>query len=335
MTGSVSQELLLHIRSHESVDSILEQVQRAEGLGYRRVSMGEATGWNRVPILTLIADRTDEIGLTNDVFSPYSRSPALLGQTASILQQVSDGRYRLGLGTSSPALVENWHGASFDQPLRRLRETIEIVRQVTAGDRLEYDGEIFELSGLHLEDPAPETPPPIDVAAIGPKTVELAGRFADGWVPQFFTPDGLRERLEDLERGQELGNRDGGAVRVSPILRCCAMDDRERARDVARQQIAFVIGAYGPYYRKSLVRQGYGETAKALQDAWQEGERERMADLVPEDLLDSLVAAGTPADVKETYEQFATIEGVDAIRVGFFDSQPVENQLDTLETLAQ
>lgn len=335
MTGDVDRELLLHVRAHDSMESVLQQMSRAEELDYRRVSMGEATGWNRVGLLAVGAERTDEIGLTNDVFSPYSRSPALLGQTAAMLQQLSDGRYRLGLGTSSPALVENWHGLSFDRPLRRLRETIEIVRRVTTGERVSYDGEIFELEGLQLEDPAPETAPPIDVATIGPKTVELVGRFADGWVPQMFTPDGLRDRLEDLERGSDLGDRDPDAVRTSFILRCCAMEDGERAREIARNHLAFVIGAYGPYYRKSIERQGYGDVTAELQERWERGERDRMADALPDALLDELVAAGTPAEVREKYAEFAAIDGIDAVRVGFFDGQSVENQLETMAALAE
>lgn len=332
---TVDRELLLHVRAHDTIPSVLQQATRAEELGYRRVSMGEATGWNRVGLLTLVADRTEELGLTNDVFSPYSRSPALLGQTTAMLQRLSSGRYRLGLGTSSPALVENWHGLSFDRPLRRLRETIEIVRQVVGGERVGYDGEIFDLEGFKLEDPAPDTVSPIDIAAIGPKTVELAGRFADGWVPQMFSPDGLQNRLEDLRRGIDLGDRDPGAVRTSFILRCCAMEDRERAREIARNHVAFVIGAYGPYYRKSIERQGYEDTAAELRKRWEAGDRDRMAEVVSDDLLDELVAAGTPTEVKERYTDFATVDGIDALRVGFFDGQPVENQLETMEALAE
>jgi len=335
MTINVDRGLLLHVRTHDSIGSVLQQMSRAEELNYERVSMGEATGWNRVGLLAVAADRTEELGLTNDVFSPYSRSPALLGQTAAMLQQLSDGRYRLGLGTSSPPLVENWHGLSFDRPLRRLREAIEIVRQVTTGERVNYEGEIFELQGLQLEDPAPEIAPPIDVAAVGPKAVELVGRFADGWVPQMFTPDGLHERLEDLERGSNLGSRDPEAVRTSFILRCCAMENGEQARNIARNHLAFVIGAYGPYYRKSLERQGYSNVTEKLQELWESGQRDRMADALPDSLLDELAAAGTPSEVKKKYADFAAIEGVDAVRVGFFDGQPVENQLKTMEVLAE
>lgn len=328
-------DLLLNVPDHPTMDSVAEQVQRAEALGFDRVSAGETTDWNLVSTLTLLAERTEEIGLANDVFSPYSRSPALIGQTAAALHEASDGRFRLGLGTSSPALAESWHGASFDRPLRRLRETIEIVRAVLSGDRVDYDGELYQLSGLKLTAGVPDEPVPIDVAALGPKTVELTGRFADGWVPQLFTPDGLRDRLGDLERGAELGDREPDDVRVAPILRCAALADGERARELARSSVAFLIGAYGPYYRQSIIEQGYGEVATAIREAWEAGDRERMAEELPDDLLDQLAAAGTPEAVRDRVRTFADIDGVDAVRVGFVTRLPIEQQVETMAAVAE
>jgi len=99
----------------------------------------------------------------------------------------------------------------------------------TAGKSVDYDGEIFELDGMSLELPTP-IEMPIDVAALGPKGVELAGRFADGWVPQLFTPEGLERRMEDLRRGAEMANRDPESLRTSILLRACALEDGDRAR---------------------------------------------------------------------------------------------------------
>ncbi|MFB6169758.1 MAG: TIGR04024 family LLM class F420-dependent oxidoreductase [Haloarculaceae archaeon] len=324
-------DLLMTIPDHPSLDSVTDMVTTAEEMGIERVSLGETTGWNAVTTLTLMAERTEEIGISNDVFSPYSRSPALLAQTAAALQEASDGRYRIGIAPSSPALVEQWHGQSFERPLRRTREAIEIVRQALSGERVTYEGEIFELGGLSMDCDPVETP--IDTAVLGPKAVEMTGRFADGWVPQLFTPDGLRDRLEDLERGADLGDRSTDDVRVAPILRCCALEDREKARDIARQAVAFLIGAYGPYYRKSVERQGWEEVAASIREAWEAGERERMAEELPDELLDELAAAGTPAEVREKVESYGAIEGVDAVRVGFFPRQSMDAKYATLEAL--
>ena len=328
-------DVLIATDAHDSVDTMAEQAVVSEELGYDRVSMGEATGWNNVALLSVIAERTDEIGLSNDVFSPYSRTPGLLAQTGAAMQEVTDGRYRMGLGTSSPDIVERWHGLDFDRPLRRLREAIDVLHEAYEGGRVTYDGEIFDLDGLRLTESPPDPEPPLDVAVLGPKAVELTGRFADGWVPQLFTSDGLRNRLADLQRGADLGGRDPGELRVAPILRCFALEDRERARELGRRSISFLIGAYGPYYRQSVARQGYEDVTEEIHAAWQERDTDAMAAALPEELLDELAAVGTPEEVRERVENYAAIDGVDAVRIGFLTDQTLEEQATTLETLAE
>lgn len=316
-----------------SLEDIIEVAERAESLGYDRVSVPEVTGRDAVTVLATLAERTDDIGLSNDVLSPWGRSPAMLGQTGVTLQEASGGRYRMGLGTSSPALTERWHLGEFERPLRRLRETIEIVDEVAAGERLEYDGEVFEGGGLSLRGPEPADVP-IDVAALGPKATELAGRFADGWVPQLFTPAALADRLEDLRRGAGLGGRDRDDLRVAVTVRSCALEDGERARDVARRQIAFMVAAYGPYYRESIARQGFQAETDAVHEAWNDGDRAEAVQAVTDEMVDGLVAAGPPATVTETVQRFEAVDGVDAVRVGFFGEMTGEDRQRTIDVLA-
>ena len=327
-------DLLIASGDHDSVDSIADQAQRAEAHGFSHVTMGETTGWNIIPVLSVIAERTDEIGITDDVISPYSRAPTTIAQAALTLHDVSDGRFRLGLGTSSPAIAERWHGQAFDRPLRRLRETIDVIRRVYDGGEVAYDGDIYELGGLGYEGEVPADPPAIDVAALGPKTVELAGRFADGWLPQLLTRDGLADRMADLQRGADLGDRDASDVRVSPLVRCCADEDRETARELVRNQVAFLIGAYGPYYGNSVARQGHEDVVEDIRAAWEERDTDAMAERLPEDLLDELAAAGTPDEVRERVEAFAAVDGVDAVRTGFVSGMSQAQKEATMAALA-
>jgi coenzyme F420-dependent oxidoreductase len=204
---------------------------------------------------------------------------------------------------------------------------------VSDGGSVSYDGEIFDIGGLRYDRPVPDDPPAIDVAALGPTAVELAGRFADGWVPQLLTVEGLEDRFADLERGADLGNRSVDDVRVSPLVRCCAHEDREYARSLAREMLSFLIGAYGPFYGDSVARQGYEDVVEEIRNAWDERDTDRMAAALPDDLLDALAAAGTPAEVRSRVRQFAGVAGVDAVRVGFVSEMTRDDKERTLDAL--
>ncbi|MFB6171762.1 MAG: TIGR04024 family LLM class F420-dependent oxidoreductase [Haloarculaceae archaeon] len=333
MSDDFQIDLTLSPDRHDTLAGLTDVAQEAEQLGFDYVGFGETTGWDSVAILTALAERTETIGIADDVIGPYSRSPGQIAQAAASVQSLADGRLRLGLGTSSPALVEGWHGLDFEQPLRRLREAIEIVDMATAGEEVTYDGEIFTPEGFTLDVPTP-VEVPIDVAALGPKGVELAGRFADGWVPQLFTPSGLDQRLDDLRRGAELADRDPDTLRTSILLRTCALEDGERARQLGRQHVAFMVSVYGPFYRQSIAAQGYEDMVDDIRDHWMDGDREGAIAAVDDEVLDGLVACGTPDEVNAIIDDFAAVEGCDAVRVGWVGPADDEAIQSTMEAVA-
>ncbi|WP_248906833.1 TIGR04024 family LLM class F420-dependent oxidoreductase [Halocatena marina] len=329
-----TREVSLPVASQPSADAFVALAQRAESLGYDRAWLPETWGRDVVTMLATIAARTDEIGIGPSIMPVYSRSPALIAQTAATLQEVSQGRFRLGLGPSGPLVIENWHGVPFVRPLRYTRETIEIVTRILSGEEVTYNGELFDLSGFRLRCDSPEPRPRIDAAGMAPKSVELAGRFADGWHALMLTPDGFRDRLDDLQRGAELGGRDPDAVRTTLSLTCCALDDGERARKLVRQHIVFYVGSMGTFYRDSLARQGYEETAHEIYDRWQNGDREGAMNAMSDDLLDQLAVAGTPSAARDRIETFAALDGVDALSVSFPRAGKRDDIDATLDTLA-
>jgi coenzyme F420-dependent oxidoreductase len=327
-----ARDVHLPVAAQSGVDRLVDYARRAESDGYDRVWLPETWGRDAVTVLTVLAERTDSVGLGSSILPVYSRSPALVGQTAATLQEVSNGRFRLGIGPSGPAVIENWHGIEFQRPLRRTREYVEIVERVLSGERVEYRGKCFELSGFRLRGAPPDPPPSVDAAGLGPKAVELAGRFADGWHAIVFTPDGIRDRLEDLRRGADLGDRDPSEVRTTLSLTCCALEDRDRARRLAREHVAFYVGGMGSYYRDSLARQGYEEEGDEIAAAWGD-DHERALGAIDDAMLDELCAAGTPEEARRSMERFERVDGLDAIAVGFprgADPEGIEATIDAL-----
>ncbi|WP_306052448.1 TIGR04024 family LLM class F420-dependent oxidoreductase [Natronococcus wangiae] len=323
----------LPVAAQPSVDSLAEYARRAEEGGFDCVWLPETWGRDAVTVLTTIAERTGSVEVGTSIVNTYSRSPALLGQTAATLQEVADGRFRLGLGPSGPVVIENWHGLEYGNPLKRTRETVEIVRRVLSGETVDYDGDHFSLAGFRLRCNPPDPVPPIEVTGMGPKAVELAGRFADGWHAIMLTPDGLRDRLEDLERGTDLGDREPDDVAATVGVTCCALEDADRARELARQHTAFYVGGMGTFYRDALARQGYDE-AETIHDAWQSDDRKRALEAVSDELLEDLCAAGDPETARDRLARFEAIDGVDAVAVSFPRSAEADEIEATMEALA-
>ncbi|MFC7096003.1 TIGR04024 family LLM class F420-dependent oxidoreductase [Halobaculum marinum] len=327
-------DVSLPVAAQPSLDGLVSLTDRAESLGYDRAWLPETWGRDAVTTLALAAERTESIGLGTSILNVYSRSPALLGQTAATLQEASDGRFRLGLGPSGPAVIENWHGVDFGNPLKRTRETVEVTKQVLSGEPVSYDGSLFDLDGFRLRQGPPETPVPVDAAGMGPKAVELCGRFADGWHALMLTPDGLRDRLDAFRRGAELGERDPADQRVTLSLTCCALADADRAWELARQHVVFYVAAMGDYYRNALAAQGHGDTADTIRERWHDGDREGAMAALDDDLLDDLAAAGSPPAARETVERFEAVEGVDAVAVSFPRAAEGDEIRETMEALA-
>ncbi|MFA9502672.1 TIGR04024 family LLM class F420-dependent oxidoreductase [Natrinema sp. H-ect1] len=323
----------LPVAAQPTIDSIVDYARTAEDGGYDCAWLPETWGRDGVTVLSAMAEHTEEIDIGSSILNTYSRSPALLGQTAATLQELSEGRFRLGLGPSGPVVIENWHGVEFGNPLKRTRETVEIVRQVLSGETVDYDGDEFDLSGFRLRCEPPETSPPIEVTGMGPKAVELAGRFADGWHGIMLTPDGMEERIADIERGADLGDRDPDDVQVTAGVTACALEDPEEARALARQHIGFYVGGMGTFYRDALERQGYDE-ATEIYDSWQDGDREHALELVDENILDDLCAAGSPETAREQLERYEDVDGLDAIAVSFPRGADEDQVRETMKAVA-
>src|SRR2546423_4973336 len=215
-----------------SFPEAVELAQRAEALGFDSVWVPEAYGTDAVSMLGALAARTERIQLGTGIVNVFSRTPALLAQTAATLDLISAGRFILGLGTSGHQVVAGWHGMAFEQPLLRMRETIAIVRQVLRRDRLQFEGKIFHLDkGLKLlARPVRETVP-IFLATLTPGGLRLTGELADGWIPTLLSPRHIDLFRPQLEAGAKISGRSLDTLAIAPHVPGSIDDDRSRARE--------------------------------------------------------------------------------------------------------
>jgi F420-dependent oxidoreductase-like protein len=291
-------------------DEQLDMAAEADRLGYDTIWAAEAYGSDAATVLAWIAANTSRARVASGIFQMPARTPAMTAMTAATLDNVSGGRFVLGLGISGPQVVEGWHGQPFDRPLKRTREYVDIVRKALARETLTYDGEIYKL-------PRPDGPGkplkliirpvqeriPIYLAAIGPKNTALAFEIADGWLPTIFSPDHLDVFESAMQEGAARGGRSVSAVDIAPMTSLAIYDDVEEARNYMRPYLALYIGGMGSrernFYTQLVTRYGYGEAAREVQDLYLSGKQAEAMAAIPAELIDKVSLCGPKAAVKE------------------------------------
>jgi alkanesulfonate monooxygenase SsuD/methylene tetrahydromethanopterin reductase-like flavin-dependent oxidoreductase (luciferase family) len=235
---------------------VLHVADRAEQLGYESFHIAEGWGHDAAVLLTEVAVRTTRIRLGTGVLNIWGRSPATLAMLATSLQEVSGGRFTLGLGVGSPQLAEGLHDVSFDAPVARLSAVVRQVRRLLDGERL-IPSVTREHRPLRLA--ARPTPGvPIHLAALGPVAVRLAGELADGWCPFLLPCSALAEHIDLLEQGAARSGRAPGLPRICPCIPAAISPDPATAREIASWWVAFYLTNMGPLYRRALRHLGYG-----------------------------------------------------------------------------
>lgn len=291
---------LRHPLPHETDwAACVEFASIADETGVDTIWVGESWRTSSVPLLTQIAMTTESADLCAGVFNVYSRTPSVIAMNAASLAAVADGRVRIGLGTSGPAVVEDFHGVAFDRPLRRTREAIEIVNAFLSGEPVDYDGELFDLAGFAID--APDDRVPIYVAAMGQTNLELTGAFADGWIPLLVPKSALDDALAHVDSGANAHGREVSEIDVAPwVPTCISADDPARARQYTRSLIGFYVGAMGDFYANTLRRFGYSEEADAIQTGWNDKGTDGAAAAIPDGMLNDFAACGTPENAADS-----------------------------------
>lgn len=324
---------------------LAQQARDLESAGVDLLWGAEIYGYDLVSTLGFLAGQTTTVKLMTGIIPLYSRSPALIAQTAATLDALSGGRFILGLGSSGPQVIEGWHGVPFSKPIGRTRDTIEICRKVWSGEKVSHEGKTYRLplaeGGTGLGKPlkfmnkTPDSDIPIALASIGPKNVELTAEVADIWQTIHFVPDRFEQVWGDsLAAGKAKRDPDRAPLQILAGGTVALGDGPhiQEARDAARGLIGFYVGGMGAksknFYNDLFCRYGWEKEAEEIQDLFLSGKRMEAFGAVPDEYIDLSALIGDEGHVRERLQVFKDV-GVTHLNV-----QPVgPDPLGTIEKI--
>ena len=286
----------------------IDLIKQAESMGYDSVWTAEAYGNDAVTSAAWVLAHTSKIRVGTAIMQMPARTPAMCAMTAMSLDQLSEGRFIVGLGASGPQVVEGWHGVPYGKPVTRTKEYIQIMRKIFEREvPVEFDGQMYQMPnqsegttglGKPLKSILAATDIPIYTASITPAGLRCAGEVADGVFPVWMDPnkysvlgDSIGQGFEKAGGGKGLDNFD-----VAPFVTVAMNDDLNAAYDALRPWLALYIGGMGAknknFYHEYATRLGYGDAADQIQTLYLSGKKPEAEALVPNELLDEVSLIG-------------------------------------------
>ena len=267
-------------------------LEGAEAVGYTDLWSGETSGPDGFTPLALAAAWTHGMRLGTGVVNAFTRGPAVLAQHAAALQDASGGRFCLGIGSSSDVIVERWNQIPFERPLTKVRETVEILRAVLAGER--------GPGGFKLDAP-PEVPPPIYIAALRGRMLRLGGALGDGTFVNFLPLSGAEKVLAEIRAGEREAGKQEGA---SDVL--CRFFCIQQPPDDGMALARWMFAAYAtvPVYEAFFRWLGWGDAIDPMVEAWNAGDRRRAGELAPAELIQEIFIFGSAEEQKSRLHEF-------------------------------
>ena len=280
----------------------MDVVREVETRGYRTAWTGEAAGSDAVTIMALIAAHTTRLRMATAVLPIQTRTPTVLGMTAATLGHAAAGRFALGLGVSSRAIVEQWNGLPFVRGLTQMREAVQVIRAVLSGERVNFDGAFYKIRNFRLAIPPPPRVP-IVLAALGDEMLRLAGEISDGVLLNWIGPETVPHAIAQARAGAECAGRTLDGFEVAAFVRTCVTDAPEPARQALARDITgyTTVEAYANYFRGS----GFADEIDAANAAWKAGDRAGAVTKLSARMLDALGVVGPEAFCRERIAEFA------------------------------
>lgn len=286
--------------------AVIRVAQTAEDLGFHSIWIPEAWGYEQFQLLVEIALATRRLKLATGIANVFSRSPGLLAMSAATLDEISNGRAILGLGTSGKLVVENFHGVPYVKPLTRLRETVNILRALWRGERLSPElSTLMDLRHFKIEMTPLRAEIPIYIASLQEKAIREIGAIGDGWVPTFWPYKHFKDGLDLIARGARSHGRDPRSVELAPFVAIVPLDDFAMARSLIKPTVAFYIGGMGTYYHALFCRYGFKANADLVRELYTAGRRQEAAGAVSDELIDSIAICGPPQHCRDKMAEWA------------------------------
>lgn len=316
-----------------SLQKFADYGRLADARGFDSVWVAESWGCDAVSLLAQIGATTRRVRLGTAIVNVFSRTPSLLAMTGATMNDLYDGRFILGLGTSTRALVEGWHGLSFEKAVSRLADTMRLARQAGTGEVVHYRGKTVSVDGYRLRIKPQHAPPPIFLAALSPASMKLVSELADGWLPYLLPRRGLAESVRQVREGAVAAGRAADAVCIAPMVLTAVSENPGEAREAVRRHIGFYLGAMGPHYRAFVSSFGFADEVERIHLAWKRREHDAAYAAVSDEMLEQIAAAGTPDECRAQLQAFRD-EGAD-LPILFFPGTCSNRMVElALETLA-
>ncbi len=273
----------------------------ADELGYDSFWLPEAWGYEIFSLLAEMAVKTKRIKLGTAIVNVFSRSPGLIAMSAATVDEISEGRFILGVGTSGKRVIEGFHGRPFEKPLTQVKDVIRVTRTLLSGGKLsDAAADKGDLRPFRLEMKPLRADIPIYVAALKQKAIEQIGECADGWIPTFWPYDKIGEGKAWIATGAARAGRDASKIVTAPFTSALPMGT-EAGTQMAKQIISFYIGGMGDYYIELLSRFGFADECAKIADLYKDkATRSQAADAVSARMIEALTITGdAPACMEE------------------------------------
>ncbi len=291
---AVAKRMAVTLPAGPSIEQTIKRLKWAEDNGYPDAWFSDSGAPDSLTQVAAVAHHTNSIRIGVAVTPVYTRTPAVLAATANVLEQLLPGRFIMGLGSSSQTIMGAWNGIALDKPLTRVKDTALMVRSMLKGEKSDFDLTTLKSRGYRQ---APlENPPPLYLAALQPKMIEMAAEIGDGVIFNLWPKSALPKMMEHVKIGAERAGKNWEDVEIVNRAMVLATDDKEAGRQLFRA--AFAPYYATPVYNNFLAWSGYEDAANTISEGWAEKDRAKTGGALTDALIDEIAIIGTEDEIR-------------------------------------